>query len=154
MDAVRSAIVATARTWIGTPFRHAAQVRGPRGGVDCGMLVLAVYQAHGLLPDLDPGHYPRDWCIHRTEDWFTPLLRAHAVRVTGDPLPGDCAFFALGRAPLAHAALVTAWPRVIHADGQDGVREQAHTHGVLAGRYRGAWRPRLLDAGAAEVARG
>lgn len=149
-DPRRTAVVATARSWIGTPFRHAAAVRGRAGGVDCGMFVLSVYQAHGLLPDFDPRPYPRDWCLHRSEDWFTPFLRAHGVPVDGDPLPGDLVLFALGRAPLAHAGLVTAWPRVVHADGEDGVREQSVEHGALAGRYRGAWRPRALE----EVPRG
>jgi cell wall-associated NlpC family hydrolase len=152
MDPRRAAVVATVRTWIGTPFRHAANVRGMRGGVDCGMLVLAVYQAHGLLPAFDPRPYPRDWCIHRTEDWFTPFLRTYAVAVVGEPLPGDCAFFTLGRAALAHAGIVTAWPRVVHADGEDGVREQSALIGALAGRYRGAWRPAAL--GPPEAARG
>lgn len=49
-------IVREAETWIGTPFRHAASVKGQ--GVDCGLFVLRTMQALGLAPEGDPPAYP------------------------------------------------------------------------------------------------
>ena len=40
-DAQRAAVVAEARSWIGTPYHHAADVKGH--GVDCAMLLIRVY---------------------------------------------------------------------------------------------------------------
>jgi cell wall-associated NlpC family hydrolase len=40
-------IVAEARTWVGTPFKHQGRLKGI--GADCGGLVLRVGQALGLL---------------------------------------------------------------------------------------------------------
>jgi NlpC/P60 family putative phage cell wall peptidase len=48
-------IVAEARRWIGTPWRHQARLRGV--GVDCGGLVVGVGQALGLpVRDHPPGY--------------------------------------------------------------------------------------------------
>ncbi len=48
-------IVAEARRWIGTPWRHQARLRGI--GVDCGGLVVGVGQALGLpVQDHPPGY--------------------------------------------------------------------------------------------------
>lgn len=48
-------IVAEARRWIGTPWRHQARLRGV--GVDCGGLVVGVGQALGLpVQDHPPGY--------------------------------------------------------------------------------------------------
>lgn len=142
MAATAQAVLAEARTWRGTPFVHAADVK--RQGVDCGMLVLRVYQAVGLLPDFDPRPYPPGWWLHRTEDRFTPWLLAHAVVVDGPPQPADIACFRMARAARGHLAIVTAWPRVLHADMTDGVAETSATHGDLSGRFVEAWRVRGL----------
>jgi NlpC/P60 family putative phage cell wall peptidase len=48
-------VVAEARRWIGTPWRHQARLRGV--GVDCGGLVVGVGQALGLpVRDHPPGY--------------------------------------------------------------------------------------------------
>lgn len=55
----RAAVVAEARTWLGTPYHHEACVKG--AGVDCGMLLRAVYIATGVMPKFEVESYPRDW---------------------------------------------------------------------------------------------
>ncbi|WP_372623411.1 hypothetical protein [Falsiroseomonas sp.] len=48
-------VVAEARRWLGTPWRHQARLRGV--GVDCGGLVVCVAQALGLpVQDHPPGY--------------------------------------------------------------------------------------------------
>jgi cell wall-associated NlpC family hydrolase len=153
MGARRDAVVAAARRWIGTPFRHAARVRGPGGGVDCGQLLIAVFAEAGLYepPAALPAYSP-DWYLHRAGcDHFTPILRAVAAPLAAPapPGPGDIACFQFGRAAQGHAAIVTAWPLVVHADAVRGVVEQGASVGLLAGRYAGAWRLTALEDAAA-----
>ena len=52
--AERVAVVAAARSWLGTPYHHAADVKGRKGGVDCAMLLVRVYCDLGLVEPFDP----------------------------------------------------------------------------------------------------
>jgi cell wall-associated NlpC family hydrolase len=53
----REAVIAAARGWLGTPFRHQGRVRGV--GVDCGgLVVMAAREAGCSVVDHPPG-YPR-----------------------------------------------------------------------------------------------
>lgn len=47
MAASRQAVVAEARTWLGTPFAHQQMCKG--AGVDCGMLVGGVAMGAGVI---------------------------------------------------------------------------------------------------------
>jgi len=59
MDNPRAAVVAEARRWIGTPYRHQATVRG--AGADCLGLVRGVWRAlRGVEPVAVPPYGP-DW---------------------------------------------------------------------------------------------
>ena len=51
----REAIVAAARTFIGTPYLHQGRVRGPQGGIDCVGL--------GVCSAWEVGSKPRSWNI-------------------------------------------------------------------------------------------
>ncbi|MFD1381487.1 C40 family peptidase [Fodinicurvata halophila] len=53
---LRRAVVAEARGWLGTPFRHGGRCRG--AGVDCIGLAIGVAKALGL-PHADAAGYPR-----------------------------------------------------------------------------------------------
>lgn len=50
-DPRRLAVIAEARSWVETPFRHQARVKGL--GADCAQLIIAVGEACGLLA-VDP----------------------------------------------------------------------------------------------------
>ena len=135
-----AAIVLTeARRWLGTPFLHQADVRGV--GVDCVMFLVRVYHAAGFIPDLDPRPYPRGWYLRDSR--YLALLAPYVVPRHGTPEPADVALFQIGRAP-AHAAIVTAWPRIIHAFPDDGVVEDRADGNDLAERFVSAWTPRAL----------
>ena len=55
----RASIVASARGWIGTPYRHQASLRGL--GCDCLGLVRGVWrEVIGPEPE-EPGPYAPDW---------------------------------------------------------------------------------------------
>lgn len=115
----RAAVLEEARSWIGTPFHHAARVKG--AGVDCLMLLAEVYERAGVVPQrVEPGFYVPDWHMHKDAERFTEGLTAHARPIEGPPGPGDIALFRFGRT-FSHGAIVVEWPRLIHAYWAIGV---------------------------------
>jgi cell wall-associated NlpC family hydrolase len=109
----RLAVVASARAWLGTPYHHAADIKGH--GVDCAMLLVRVYADAGLIPPFDPRPYTRDWFLHRDEERFMGHLLDRAREVP-KPLPGDVMLFKIGRC-FAHGAVVTVTEplTIVHA---------------------------------------
>ncbi len=81
----RAAVVAEARSWIGTRYHNCADVKG--AGVDCGMLLVRVFVDTGLCQPFDPRPYPPDWHLHRSEEKYLGFLfdRCHEVFLL--PLP-------------------------------------------------------------------
>lgn len=114
----RAAVVEEAASWIGTPFHHAARLKGV--GVDCLMLLAEVYERAGVCARrIEPPFYVPDWHLHRdAERYLEGLLRY--TREIASPEPGDIALFRFGRT-FSHGAIVTAWPRVVHAYWASGV---------------------------------
>ena len=110
---MRPAVVSAARAWLGTPYHHAADVKG--AGVDCAMILIRVFADLGLIEDFDPRPYTRDWFLHRDEERYMSHLLARARKVDA-PLPGDVMLFKIGRC-FAHGGIVTvAEPlTVVHA---------------------------------------
>jgi len=120
---LREAVVKEAVSWIGTPFHHAARVKG--AGVDCLMLLAEVYERAGIVPHLEPPFYVPDWHLHRDAERYLEGLASHAHEIAGPPrgtgpLPGDIALFRFGRT-FSHGAIVTSWPRLVHAYWNIGV---------------------------------
>lgn len=138
----RAAVLEEARSWIGTRWHHGARVKG--AGVDCGQLLIAVYQAGGVVGALSPEPYPQDWALHRGEERFLQEVERYALRLPEAeiPQPADLLLFRYGRC-LSHAAIVEAWPIVIHAYLNEGrvVRDDLVRNSELAARYAGAWSP-------------
>jgi cell wall-associated NlpC family hydrolase len=115
IEAKRAAVVAEARSWLGTRYHHAADVKGRQGGVDCAMLLVRVYCDLGLVERFDPRPYTRDWFLHRNEERYLGFLLARSREVR-TPLEGDIVLFKVGRC-FAHAGIVSrADPlTIIHA---------------------------------------
>ena len=109
--AIRIGIIAEAETWLRTPWRHMAHVKG--AGVDCAQLLISVFSNIGLVEWFDTGHYPPDWMMHREEERFLGFIEKYAHRVE-IPQPGDIAVFKIGRC-FSHGAIIVDWPRLIHA---------------------------------------
>jgi cell wall-associated NlpC family hydrolase len=117
IDPKRQAVLDEAATWLGTPFHHEARVKGH--GVDCGQILLAIYETVGLIPHVETEHYPADFHLHRDREWYAEILGQHATEFSGPPdgevpLPADIVLFKFGRVH-SHGAIVVAWPRLIHA---------------------------------------
>jgi NlpC/P60 family putative phage cell wall peptidase len=110
--AQRATIVAEARTWLGTPYHHAAKIKGV--GVDCLTLLIGVYENVGLIPPTTVEHYPIDWNLHRDAERYREGVQRFAHRIPGPPRPGDVVLWQFGRC-FSHGAIVIEWPVVIHA---------------------------------------
>ena len=115
---LREAVVKEAESWIGTPFHHAARVKG--AGVDCLMLLAEVYEHAGIAGHIEPPFYVPDWHLHRDAERYMEGLLAYARPIDGPPLPGDIALFRFGRT-FSHGAIIVEWPRLVHAYWAIGV---------------------------------
>jgi cell wall-associated NlpC family hydrolase len=136
----RRVIVAAAREWLGTPYHHMADIKGH--GVDCLMILVRVYGDLGLIPPVDPRPYAAQWFLHRAEEQYLAGVLGHAHEIAGPPLPGDILLIKIGRC-FSHSAIVTDWPRVIHAYAKAGVIIDDARHPPFAGRpmrYFSLWK--------------
>lgn len=114
-----SALVAAARTWLGTPYLHQASLRGQ--GADCLGLVRGVWrEVMGDEPE-SPGAYSPDWAevgeeeslLAAAERWLLPVS-------VGEARAGDILLFRMAQGvPVKHCAILSdasgpEW-RMIHA---------------------------------------
>jgi cell wall-associated NlpC family hydrolase len=126
----RQKIIAEAQTWLGTPWHHQAALKGC--GVDCGQILMEVFADAGFVERVLIGQYSRQWMLHRDEEVYLGWVEQFAQRVD-TPKPGDLAVWKNGRT-YSHGAIVVAWPRIIHADVNEGVVWADASCGPLAGK--------------------
>ena len=126
-------IVAEARAWAGTPYRHQASLKGV--GCDCLGLLRGVWRGVlGPEPEETPP-YAASWA-ESAGAGDAPLLaaaRRHLLPLKGPlpayrPRPGDVLLFAF-RAPVPakHCAIATGPAAMIHAHDGAAVTEVALT---------------------------
>jgi NlpC/P60 family putative phage cell wall peptidase len=128
----RDEIVAAARTWRGTPYRHQAATLG--AGCDCLGLLRGVWRSlYGEMPQVPA--YRADW---RDAARAGELLAA-AERLlwpAGEIAAGQVVLFRLGRVTVArHCGILVAADRLIHA--QEGL-------GVVEGNLTDGWHRRMV----------
>lgn len=134
IDHQRALVRDIARTWVGTPYRHQAAIRGV--GVDCARILIEVYAEAGLIDRFNPGKYTRDWHLHRDEERYLNTVESftglpikdnssiHLWKEEGyKPLTGDILVWRVGRT-YSHSAIVTDWPFVIHASAPSRIVEE------------------------------
>ena len=135
----RCAVVAEARSWLHTPYHHHGRIKGV--GVDCAQLLCAVYEECGVVPHVDPGFYPTDWFLHRSEELFSHWLFKYAgvfEQSTQEPQPGDVALFRFGRC-FSHGAIVVEGGLLVHAYINRGVILSRADEEPLEGRPVKYW---------------
>jgi NlpC/P60 family putative phage cell wall peptidase len=117
----REEIVAAARGWIGTPYRHQGRLKGV--GCDCLGLLIGVFReasGGGAVGPIPP--YTRDWA----EAAGRETLREGLLRVLTEIRPaearaGDVLLFRWRAGlPAKHAGILVAPDRMVHA--QEGAR--------------------------------
>ena len=119
----RQEIVAAARGWIGTPYRHQGALKGV--GCDCLGLLVGVWreltgEAVGPLPSYTP-----DWAEALGEDPLAEGLRARMVEIPpGEARDGDVVLFRWrAHLPAKHAGILSGPDTMIHAQEGAAVAE-------------------------------
>ncbi|MDK9698359.1 MAG: NlpC/P60 family protein [Siculibacillus sp.] len=111
----REAIVAAARRWIGTPYRHQASLEG--AGCDCLGLVRGLWREfYGDEPEPIPPYAP-DWAEASRREAMIEAGRRNLVAVPVDVArPGDVVLFRWrSDLPAKHAGVLVAPARFVHA---------------------------------------
>jgi len=139
----REEIVAAARGWLGTPYRHQACRKG--AGCDCLGLVRGVYaEVTGRVPQTPPPYTP-DWAEARREETLAEAARRHLAEIAPEEAgPGDILLFRWRRdLPAKHLGIVSLAGWMIHA--HDGARVAEVPLGIWARRIAFAFRFRDLE---------
>lgn len=131
-------IVAKARLWIGTPYRHQASCRG--AGSDCLGLVTGVWrEICGALPVAIP-HYTADWSEPSRDETLLRTARAALREIGADQArPGDIVLFRMRDGAVAkHLGILAGTeprPSFVHA---------YVGHGVVESPLSVPWRRRIV----------
>lgn len=138
MVAQSERLVAIARSWIGTPYRHQASKRG--AGADCLGLVRGVWrELYGHEPVAVPA-YSADWSEPQRDE---ALWRAAELHLQAKPLadlaPGDVLLFRMREGSVAKHLGIHACERqlatLVHA---------YQGHGVVETPLTQPWRRRVV----------
>jgi NlpC/P60 family putative phage cell wall peptidase len=137
MPLLRQDIVAETRSWLGTPYRHQASVKGI--GCDCLGLVRGVWRGViGAEPERAPPYAP-DWAEATGIESLAEAAARHLIAIpSAECAAGDVVLFRWrANLPAKHAAIVTAPDLMVHAHDGAAVAE------VILARW---WRRRLAYA--------
>ena len=111
----RADVLACARRWIGTPYRHRASLQGV--GCDCLGLVRGIWrELYGTEPEALPA-YSADWAEAGRVESLIFAARRHLTPVPiARAAPGDVIFFRWRPdLPAKHAGVLSGPDRFIHA---------------------------------------
>jgi NlpC/P60 family putative phage cell wall peptidase len=121
----RSSIVAAARGFIGTPYRHQSACRG--AGCDCLGLIRGVWrEVYGAEPEQSPPYSP-DWGEAGEVEHLHDAAMRHLVAIPlGTARAGDVILFRMVEGRIAkHLAILGSTETMIHSKSNDRVREEA-----------------------------
>ena len=115
MTAANLLVLAAARRWLGTPYRHQGSTRGV--GCDCLGLARGVWREVYGRETEQPGPYAPDWAEATGEDALLAAARRHCVeKPPADMAPGDLLVFRWRPyMPAKHCGVLSAPDRFIHA---------------------------------------
>jgi cell wall-associated NlpC family hydrolase len=111
----REAVVAAARSWIGTPYHSGAKIKGV--GVDCAQILAMVYPEAGVRAPIEVGKYSAQWHLHSTIPLYEEAIVANGgKRVPAPTGIGDLVLYFQGK-QFAHGAIITRVSplRFVHA---------------------------------------
>ena len=127
VEITRAAIVAEALSWVGTPYRHQASLKGV--GCDCLGLIRGVWRAfYGGEPETMPAYTP-DWAEAKGSETLAEAARRHLTEIgLADAGAGDILLFRWrNHLPAKHAAILVENGRFVHAQQGAAVARAALT---------------------------
>jgi NlpC/P60 family putative phage cell wall peptidase len=135
----RAEIVACARGWIGTPYRHQGATRG--AGADCLGLVRGVWrEVFGGEPEAVPA-YSMDWSEPQGEERLWDGAARHLLARSGAAEPGDVILFRM------RATCVAKHLGILVRDGPQARFVHAYSrHGVIESPLSAPWGRRIVAA--------
>jgi len=131
-------VVAAARGWIGTPYRHQAACRG--AGCDCLGLIRGVWrEIKGGEPEVVPA-YSMDWSEPQGEEQLWAAAARHLLPVAaGDAGPGDVILFRM------RAGAVAKHVGIAGRTGEGATFIHSYSgHGVVESPLSSPWRRRIV----------
>lgn len=141
-----SAIVALARTWLGTPYRHQASLKGE--GADCLGVVRGLWrETQGPEPEAPPPYSP-DWSEAGGQELLLEALgRWMRPRLLDEAQPGDVLVFRMAPgAPARHCGILIAAPEGL-GRGRMGARMvHAYWGRAVVESWMGDWWMKRLAA--------
>lgn len=120
-----AAVVASARRWIGTPYRHQASLIG--AGADCLGVLRGVWrELVGPEPEAPPP-YARSWAENGAGELLLDVAKRWLAPAPGeDVTAGDVLLFRVSRGLVAkHCGVATASRSMVHAYDGHAVAETA-----------------------------
>lgn len=134
--AQRASVAREAMTWLHTPYHHHARIKGV--GADCAQLLVGVFSACGLIPEIDTGQYAVDWHMHRNEELFSGWLARFAQPADGRMQAGDVILWKFGRT-FSHGSICVGDDLLVHAYIGRGVILSRLTDEPIDGREMQRW---------------
>jgi len=109
----RAAILASAESWLHTPYRHQSSVK--HIGTDCLGLIRGIWrELYGAEPETPPAYTP-DWVERAGEETLRDAATRWLIPVK-TPQPGDALLFRMApNAPCKHIGILCAQDRILHA---------------------------------------
>ena len=136
----RERIVSAARSWIGTPYRHQASVRG--AGADCLGLLRGIWrEVYGREPEAPPPYTP-DWAEPQHQERLWEAAGRHLIALeVARAEDGDVLLFRMREGGVAKhlgiLASVGPEPAFVHAYSG---------HAVTESPLSAPWRRRIVAA--------
>lgn len=128
-------MVKEAYSWLGTPHRNCAKVKGK--GVDCGMLLIGVLEGAGRVEKnaiaIKP--YSNEWHLHHSEEWFKNYVAQYCDEIPAENIQaGDFLLYQFGRC-CSHGAIYVGDNMIIHAVVEQGVILSSMDDSMLFDRH-------------------
>ena len=135
---MRAQLIVEARSWIGTPYRHQASLKGV--ACDCLGFIRGLYRfAYGSEPEPVPA-YSADWAEAGKLETLLEAARRHLVELPiADARPADVLLFRWRPSlPAKHCAMLVTPRRIVHAYDAAGK--------VAEGNLQAQWDQRIVAA--------
>ncbi len=124
VDPRKKAIIAEAKSWVGTPYHHQQRLKGV--GVDCAQLLAGVAENVGIRDEIiTPMDYSAEWHLHNEEEVMLKIMEDMGCKKTDTPEPGDIIAFRVGKAH-GHLGILTSPITFVHAQLEGSTKGSVH----------------------------